>query len=273
MVSDYEGDALFCVLRQDGGPDSVWTPLGNTERLSISASGVATVELQSFCRLQMVWVAGFEHNRSVVQMLKASLVAGLESKGALPDAEFRASFRLACVAAVQIRKQRVGKARHTTQVSHAPAINASIQTDVASEIFADAERKERDAAAAVEALRLEEDFRVAEEERVAGLPLLLKEASKKGMAGWLADVEANPTGVSMEEILVEGEDLHLWSDENGYTALYCATMYEQLDAVALLIGEGSVVDQENNNGVTPLMAAARDGFTAIVKLLLEAGAE
>ena len=33
------------------------------------------------------------------------------------------------------------------------------------------------------------------------------------------------------------------------------------------------VDKANNNGVTPLMAAARDGFTAIVKLLLAAGAD
>jgi ankyrin repeat protein len=33
------------------------------------------------------------------------------------------------------------------------------------------------------------------------------------------------------------------------------------------------VDKENNNGVSPLMAAARDGFTAIVKVLLAAGAD
>ena len=33
------------------------------------------------------------------------------------------------------------------------------------------------------------------------------------------------------------------------------------------------VDKANKNGVTPLMAAARDGFTSIVKLLLAAGAD
>ena len=87
------------------------------------------------------------------------------------------------------------------------------------------------------------------------------------------DKDANPTGVTMQEILDEGDDLHLWQDETGYTALYCATMYEQESAVALLLKAGSVVDQENNNGVTPLMAAARDGYTAIVKLLLAAGAD
>ena len=36
---------------------------------------------------------------------------------------------------------------------------------------------------------------------------------------------------------------------------------------------GSEIDKANNNGVTPLMAAARDGFTNIVKMLLEAGAD
>ena len=67
--------------------------------------------------------------------------------------------------------------------------------------------------------------------------------------------------------------MHLWQDKNGYTALYCATMYEQEGAVKLLLSVGSQVDKANNNGVTPLMAAARDGYTPIVKLLLAAGAD
>ena len=50
-------------------------------------------------------------------------------------------------------------------------------------------------------------------------------------------------------------------------------MYNQEAVVALCIEKGATVDQENNNGVTPLMAAARDGFTHIVKLLLDAGAD
>jgi ankyrin repeat protein len=47
----------------------------------------------------------------------------------------------------------------------------------------------------------------------------------------------------------------------------------------LLIAEGAdvppkdYVDKANNNGVTPLMAAARDGFTSIVLKLLAAGAD
>jgi ankyrin repeat protein len=50
-------------------------------------------------------------------------------------------------------------------------------------------------------------------------------------------------------------------------------MYNQDGVVALCIEKGATVDQENNNGVTPIMAGARDGFTSIVKMLLEAGAD
>lgn len=50
-------------------------------------------------------------------------------------------------------------------------------------------------------------------------------------------------------------------------------MYNKEDVVAVCIKAGAAVDKENNNAVTPLMAAARDGFTAIVKMLLEAGSD
>ena len=50
-------------------------------------------------------------------------------------------------------------------------------------------------------------------------------------------------------------------------------MYNKEDVVAVCIKAGAAVDKENNNAVTPLMAAARDGYTAIVVKLLEAGAD
>jgi ankyrin repeat protein len=62
-------------------------------------------------------------------------------------------------------------------------------------------------------------------------------------------------------------------DESGYTPLYASTMYGKEATVAECIKLGAQVDLENNNGVTPLMAAARDGYTSIVKMLLEAGAD
>ena len=41
----------------------------------------------------------------------------------------------------------------------------------------------------------------------------------------MGDKDANPEGISIEDILAEGTDLHLWTDATGYTALYVATMY------------------------------------------------
>jgi hypothetical protein len=49
-------------------------------------------------------------------------------------------------------------------------------------------------------------------------------------------------------------------------------MYNNENTVEFLIAVGSEVDRENNNGVTPLMAAARDGYTNVVVMLLNAGA-
>lgn len=54
---------------------------------------------------------------------------------------------------------------------------------------------------------------------------------------------------------------------------YAATMYNQEAVVELCIEKGATVDKENNNGVTPIMAGARDGFTPIVLMLLDAGAD
>ena len=65
-----------------------------------------------------------------------------------------------------------------------------------------------------------------------------------------------------------------------YTQFTRRRRYEQEALVELLIAEAGTdvapkdyVDKENNNGVTPLMAAARDGFTAIVLKLLAAGGD
>ena len=44
-------------------------------------------------------------------------------------------------------------------------------------------------------------------------------------------------------------------------------MYNQEAVVAMCIEKGATVDKENSNGVTPIMAGARDGFTAIVTTL------
>ncbi len=280
LFGGYRGDALVLALRKGASQSSAsttgtWAPLDNTESVSISELGIATIRIRSFGQIMLVWIEGLEHKQAVAQVLKEGLAATLTMRDERADAAFRASFKLCCIAALDVSgsAKRTSAARFTRK----PDVDKAIEASVSAEIFADAERQEAAAAAAVEALRVEEEAAAAAEARIASLPRLLQEAAKKGVDGWLGDAEANPEKISLEDILEEGTaaglQLHLWQDKNGYTALYCATMYEQESAVKLLLDEGSEVDKANNNGVTPLMAAARDGFTPIVKLLLEAGAD
>ncbi len=264
MIGDYEGDALFCVLRQDGegGP---WTPLGSDEALKVSANGMATVEVMSFARLMFVWWTqdGLQSQPAMVNMLANGLLAGMESRGMVPDADFRASFQLGCIAAVRIAgaDADVGLG---VQIFQQPEVELEIQNKVRVAVFADSVRKEKEMAEAAEKKRLEEEAAAAAAARVEAIPGLIKEAAKKG------DVEG------MKALFEEGEPHGVTvdvQDESGYTPLYTSTMYGKEDTVAECIKMGAQVDLENNNGVTPLMAAARDGYTAIVQMLLEAGAD
>lgn len=264
MVGNYEGDALFCVLRQDS-EDGPWTPLGSDESLVVSASGMVTVKVMSFARLMFVWWKedGLQSKPAMVNMFANGLLAGMESRGRVPDANFRASFQLGCVAAVRIAgaDASVGLG---VQIFQQPEVELDIQDKVRVAVFADSVRKEKEAAEAAEKQRLEEEAAAEAAARVAAIPGLIKEAAKKG------DVDG------MKELFEEGEPHGIAidiQDESGYTALYTSTMYGKESTVAECIKMGAKVDLENNNGVTPLMAAARDGYTAIVKMLLEAGAD
>jgi rhodanese-related sulfurtransferase len=303
LLCGYQGEALFCALRHYDLPnttaehtnsdtttpssteeptgagldeeasESMWAPLSCAEGILLSEDGMATVELQSFGRIMVIWLKGLEQLPAMIDLLAKGLLASLASTGQEADEAFRASFRLDCVAAVNIERMWNG----TLKIQNLEDVSATIADQVSADVFETARRKEAAAVAAAEARRLEEEAAAAAVERVQSLPLLLHEAAKKGLEGWLGDAEANPENISMEAIMEEGVaaglQLHLWQDKNGYTALYCATMYEQESAVKLLIDAGSEVDKANKNGVTPLMAAARDGYTGIVKLLLTAGAD
>ena len=107
--------------------------------------------------VQVVWLKGLEQVQAVVDLLAAGLLAGLESRGEEPDAAFRAAFRLACVAAVDIERTWNG----TLKVTSLAELNASIAEQVSSGVFASAEKKEREAAEAAEAKRLEEEAAAA----------------------------------------------------------------------------------------------------------------
>ena len=244
MLGGYQGEALFCVLRQvtlstdpNAEESTAWAPLASGEGISLSEGGVVTVEIQSFGRIMVVWMRGLEQTQSLVDFLAAGLLAGLESSGKEADADFRASFSLRCVAAVDIERAWNGQ----LSVTQMYELNEQIEKDVSSGVFAVAEKKEREIAEAAEALRLEQEAAEAAEARIAGLPLMLHAACKKGSAGWMGDKDANPEGITIEGIMAEGTDLHLWTDGTGYTALYIATMYEQEALVEMLIAEGSDV--------------------------------
>ena len=190
-------------------------------------------------------------------MFANALLTRFASRDETPNAAFRGSFQLGCVAAVAIGQN---SSVSGLQIEPKPEIEDELTARVKVALFADAERKEMEAAkvaAAQAALHAEAEVEAA---RIAALPGLLTEAAKVG------DDEA------MKALLAQEVPIDI-VDENGYTPLYVATMYEKASTVGVCLKAGAEVDKHNNNGVTPLMAAARDGYTAIVLLLLEAGAD
>ena len=88
---------------------------------------------------------------------------------------------------------------------------------MAKAVFADAERKEREAATAAEAARLQAEAEAAAEAARAALPGLLRQAAKDGHVEDYADDDGNPQR-GMQSILAEGIEID-GVDDQGYTAL------------------------------------------------------
>ena len=59
----------------------------------------------------------------------------------------------------------------------------------------------------------------------------------------------------------------------GWTALHYAASVDAGDIVALLLDHAAYIDAESPNRTTPLMMAARGGFDALCRRLIEAGAD
>lgn len=59
---------------------------------------------------------------------------------------------------------------------------------------------------------------------------------------------------------------------DGTSLLHNAAYRNRLETAALLISKGADINQGNDIGYTPLMAAAREGFVDMVKLLIDHGA-
>jgi ankyrin repeat protein len=73
-------------------------------------------------------------------------------------------------------------------------------------------------------------------------------------------------------ILAAG-DVGVNDDEDGHTALCCASESGHVPLVRMLIAEGAVVNKANNNGATALFLASQNGHLEVVTTLLKAGAE
>ena len=63
------------------------------------------------------------------------------------------------------------------------------------------------------------------------------------------------------------------SDEDGWTALHRATMFNQIDVVELLLHKGADVNKQNYHEATPLYWAARLNHTEVAQLLIQKGAD
>ena len=142
---------------------------------------MATVEVTTFARLMFVWwkQSALEAQPAMVNMFANGLLAGMDSRGMVPDAAFRASFQLGCIAAVKIAgaDAEIGLG---VQIFQQPELELEIQDKVRVAVFADSERKEKEMAEAAEKQRVEEEAAAAAAARVDSIPGLIKEAAKKG---------------------------------------------------------------------------------------------
>ena len=72
LVEDYEGDAFIVVMRKRSG-GGTWLPLEEDERLSISPSGLAVVELREFCWLKAWCFRTENQDNDVSNLLRTAL--------------------------------------------------------------------------------------------------------------------------------------------------------------------------------------------------------
>lgn len=89
-------------------------------------------------------------------------------------------------------------------------------------------------------------------------------AAKKG------DVDQLKALLEVDKTLLDAQDT------DGSTALHCGAWKGHLDAVAFLLKSGAHVHAHNHNdhwGTSPLHAAAHANQSAIVQLLIDAGAD
>eukprot|EP01083_Nonionella_stella_P124130 374604_1 len=75
--------------------------------------------------------------------------------------------------------------------------------------------------------------------------------------------------------LVDGEsnfNINSRVDEQGNTGLHWAVHHQNKELIDYLLDHGADIDAVRNNGSTPLLMAARDGYLSSVKVLIGRGA-
>ncbi len=278
---DYEGDAIVAVLRRDA-ESAPWAPLDQGESLTISPAGKVELKLRSFCTIILVWAKGLDHQSAVVQMMSTGFLDAAERNGLCIEAASAAGFSVGGLVVVGVSQQPEEEvvncadestepedeeeqqpARNILRILPRQQISVEMAEQVKTTVFEDILKREKDAEAEAEAQRLEEQALAAAAERKAALPDMLRAAAKAGEAA------------KVQELLQEGAGIND-VDANGWTALYTATVYGKAEAVKTLLSwtdPPAEVDKANNNAVTALMAAARDGYTQVVVQLLDRGAD
>lgn len=84
-------------------------------------------------------------------------------------------------------------------------------------------------------------------------------------------VTARRDAVWLRFLLTKGANPNI-ADRRGMTPLQMASNLGWAEGVEILIGRGAAVDQTNDAGETPLIAAVHRRDTALVRALLKAGA-
>ena len=79
--------------------------------------------------------------------------------------------------------------------------------------------------------------------------------------------------ITVRDLLEKGGDVNEKDNEYGWTALMAAALNGRTDVLQILLEKSSHVDAKDNFGWTSLIIASRSGHTDIVRALLDAGAD
>ena len=235
LVEDEPGGAFFVAMRKES-KTSPWSPLVEGESLTVTESGMAVLELRSFCWIKC-WRFAEAQSKTVVGLITETLTEPGQEKvdheeaaarGLVGVAEGEAGYPVRGVAAVSVATKEGRLALKSKPDLAEEAVTAA----------ADTKRTQMEEAAAKSLVDAAERGDQ-------------KEIKRQLAAGADYDTKAD-----------DGEPLLTKAAAGGHTP-----------AVQTLVQAGANIEQPNSKGVTPLMAAAENGFTDVAGQLLDSGAD